>query len=92
MVALRACPTLWESFSRQAATRPCQTLGQRFIDEQIRYVESPFLQHIFVDSMDPDMAFTVCSDLNTTTKSLDKLYKNWEDHVLFFNWPTVELD
>eukprot|EP00116_Pleurobrachia_bachei_P003453 sb/3463715/ len=38
-----------------------------------------FLKQIFVDYYnDPGTHFTVCSDLSTTSDSLDKLYNNWK--------------
>ena len=54
-----------------------------------------FLQHIFVDCVEPVANFTVCSDLTTSLASLNELYTNWELYEytrVFINWPQEQLD
>ena len=56
-----------------------------------------FLRKIFFccDGPTNSLLFTVCSNLNTTTGSLDRLYQNWKLHdrmAFFINWPVVELE
>ena len=52
-----------------------------------------FLQHIVVDCEYSINNFTVCSDLNTATYSLDEIYKFWKriDYTSFYIiWPRVK--